>query len=170
MSKAKNTCVHVDKINIKVRNSLYDNINFCKECQGIYIKAKNEALVKTVSYFNERENLEYINPLILYQKMRIDDKNNSLVYENSYNIDRKNIINFITKLTNKYKVSEESYYLSILFLDFIVSQMPQNYSDLDSLAIGTFFLAGMVIFMLQKLRLVSVLRNFLNHFTFLKTI
>lgn len=143
MSRTTNTCHHVDKINIIVKNCLYDKINFCKDCQGINIQANNEASVRSVSYLNRRENLELINPLILYDKMRRNDKDYSSNYDNCYSDDRKNIINFITKLCNKYKVSEESFYLSILFLDIIISQIPKKYSDLDSLAIGAFFLAGM---------------------------
>ena len=145
MSKTKNTCFHDDKIDIIVKYSEYDKINYCKECQGIYLKAKNEVLSKSISYFDKKENSEFINPLFLYKKMRSNDKSYSLKYENSYNDYRKDIINFITKLTNKYKVSEESFYLSILFLDFIITQIPNDYKEFDLLAIGSFFLAGMFL-------------------------
>lgn len=142
MSKPKNTCLHDEIIKIKLKNNQTDKINFCRECQGIYLNAKNEVSTKTISYFNQKENSEFINPIFLYQKIRINDKNFSLKFENSYCSERKNVINFITKLANKYKVSEESFYLSILFLDYIVSETLNKNLQFDLLAIASFFLAG----------------------------
>jgi len=134
--------MNYDNLNLIVKNRPYKKKFFCKECQGINIIEKNQVPAKTISYFNKKENSELINPFFLYQKMRSGDKNLSLPNENCYSYERKDIVNFMTKLTNKFKVSQESFYLAILFLDYIIPQIPNNNSELDLLAIGSFFLAG----------------------------
>jgi len=142
MSKAKTLCSHENKIKIIVKNKDYDKIVFCKECQGIILIGKNKEIARSVTHFTKKENLDFINPIILYEKMRNVDNNSYIYFDNSFKEDRKDIITFITKLVNKYKTSEETFYLSILFLDIIFSKIIKNNAELDLIAIGSFFLAG----------------------------
>ena len=142
MSKSINKCPHGNKMIVIVKNTLYDNIEFCSECNQIYLKNKNEETIKSISFYKEKEKSESINLLLLYQNMREKDCNFMSKYENFNINDRKGMISFITKLVNKYKVSEDSFNLTVLFLDIILSQIPKNYLELDLLAIGSFFLAG----------------------------
>jgi hypothetical protein len=133
------------------KNKNYDKtfrkICFCNKCSGLIVKmnkkipnTKNKLL--TVACLPSETMKSYLNPIELFFNMRRTDANISLIFINNYSKKRKDMISFIAKLRNKYKLSLDSFYLAIALLDNVCAKMVKFNVDIELLTIGCFFLAG----------------------------
>lgn len=127
----------------------FKKICFCVKCRGLIIKLKknNNLLTSkkklfTVANLASEVIKSYINPIELFFKMQSNDTNKGLIYINNYSKKRKDMISFIAKLRNKYKLSLDSFYLTIALLDHVCAKIVKFSIDIELLTIGCFFLAG----------------------------
>jgi len=126
---------------------IFRKICFCNQCSGLIIKMnKNIPNTKkkllTVACLPSETMKSYLNPIELFFKMRSTDANIGLIFINNYSKKRKDMISFIAKLRNKYKLSLDSFYLAIALLDNICAKTVKFNVDIELLTIGCFFLAG----------------------------
>lgn len=134
-----------ESINLSLQKN-FERLCFCSRCRGLLIELSNKNVLFTLSSLKTETMSDYIDPLTLYFKMRKGDKKVSLSYINSYEKKRKDMITFIAKLKNKYKVSDDTYFLAITLLDNVSSKLIHFDVDIELLTIGCFFLAGKIIF------------------------
>ena len=143
-----NSCKHKfvlleNKIPSNSSKKLFEKFCFCEFCKGLIILIDDCSLY-TVSFFKNKKFIfnNLVNPLILLNEMQKSDLKENLTLSNIYFKKRKDMINFIAKLKNKYKLSNDSYFLAINLLDLICSKLEKIEVDLELLTISCFFLAG----------------------------
>jgi len=132
----------INKYNDIESESTYRKCCFCAKCRGLIIKLEDKSKLYTVSNLKAKTLLNYNNPIEFYFHMRKSDERGPLTYLNNYQKKRKDMINFIAKLKNKYKVSTDSYFLAIELLDNVSAKLLKFEIDIELITIGCFFLAG----------------------------
>ena len=123
-------------------DKLWEKICFCNRCKGLIILLDDKTSLITVSSLSPKKMYDLINPVYLFEELKKNSYRGGLCYINSYNKKRKDMISFLGKLTNKYKLSDDSFFLSIELLDIVCSKVIRFEVDLELLAISCFFLAG----------------------------
>ncbi len=130
--------------NLSSEETICGKICYCEKCKGLIIKLKDKRKILTVSKMISNKMNGYINPMKIYFEKRKNDQktNQNLTYNDNYPKRRKDMINFIAKLKNKYKLTLDSYFLTISLLDNVCSKIVKFDFDLELLTIGCFFIAG----------------------------
>lgn len=145
----ENNCIYHSSIylNFIINNDL--KIFYCNICHGINLFKKNEISCKTISFFNNKQNTELINSFLLYEQMIFSEKNNKpkkLQNDNDYELMRKNSFELFKGLEAKYKTTEDTFFLAVLYLDIINSQIKCSLNDWELLSVACFFIAGIFFY------------------------
>lgn len=119
-----------------------EKIVFCIYCRGLLVETSDKGSFYTVSNLKSETMNDHMNPIIMYFQMRKNDIKTNLSFINDYDKKRRNMISFLSKLKNKYKISDDSFFLAITLLDNVSSKLIRFDIDVELLTIGCFFLAG----------------------------
>ena len=133
---------HKEKLILQYSN-MEINSFFCKICKKI-LSFGYEENYKSVIPYEKIEGNSDNNIFLIYEKMRKFVYNTYNYKEDflEYELERKEAIDFLSKLGMKYKISEDCMYSAILYMDIIANDDKNVINNLDLYAIGCFFLAG----------------------------
>ena len=126
---------------LKSKNIKDYYFKFCHYCNGLFIYDKEKKIINTVSNLNEEITPNYFNPFFIFQEAKKNYQNENLIYVNTSLKYRKDMLNFVFKLKNKYKVSSDTYFLAIRLIDIVCSKIIKFEIDLELISIACFFLA-----------------------------
>lgn len=120
---------------------------FCHTCNGLFIYHEDKDILKTVSYLDKEITINYFDPFLIFQETKKTYKKENLSYLNTFIKFRKDMINFVSKLKNKYKASSDVFFLTIRLIDIVCSKIVKFDIDLELISIACFFLASKIFFL-----------------------
>ena len=143
LNEKEKSCKNKHDLNFfsKILNNSKNKYKFCLNCNGLYICNSDKKIFKTISYLEEKATPNYFNPYLTLIAAKKTYSNENLNYTNCFLKYRREMINFVQKLKNKYRASTDSFFLTIRLIDIVCSKMDNFDIDIELISIGCFFLA-----------------------------
>ena len=138
--KCKHDIEFFTKESQKAKNKSYI-YKFCQKCISLFIYSEETDIIKTIAILDGKIGQNYFDPYLNFLEAKKNYIKENLSYLNPFLKYRKDMINFVLKLKNKYKASSDSFYLSIRLIDIVCSKIVKFEIDIELISIGCFFLA-----------------------------